>query len=131
MDVATTPSAFGFYLVCRVHETRLQCHNRELWFGNVNKIKKRSRPSLAAPSSSIALAEFAALLAKRLSICAIFSMLGLDAFAVRAVIVVVINLPMFGWVLRGVCVICGYFCHLGKNPLLDNDGFRSFVSFGK
>jgi hypothetical protein len=87
-------------------------------------------PALAAPKYP-ALAELAALLAQRLSTGAIFAMLGLDAFTVRAVIVVVINLPMCGRILRRTCVICRYFRHLCKIPPPDNDDLTSFVSFAK
>jgi hypothetical protein len=51
---------------------------------------------------STPLAEITALLAQRLSICSVFAMLSFDAFTIRAVIVVVIYLPMFGRVLRGM-----------------------------
>lgn len=78
-----------------------------------------------------ALAELTALLAQRLAASTIFAMFSLDAFTVRAVIVVVVHLSIFGRVLWGICVICGYFCHLYKSPPLHCGLLNGFVPFGK
>ena len=57
------------------------------------------------------LTEAYAVCAARLPASAAHAMLGLNALPVRAIVVIVIHVPMLGRVLRRSCVVWGDLCH--------------------
>lgn len=72
---------------------------RSSWRTNTSTLKSRG------------LAELDALVATLLAACSTLTMFRLDSFTIGAIIVIVIDLPVFGWILGGICMICRNFCH--------------------
>jgi len=63
-------------------------------------------------SGAINLTESNAFFAARLASSPVLSMFWQDSLSVRAIIMVVINLPVRWRGLNGICMVCGYFRHL-------------------
>ena len=63
-------------------------------------------------SAQSVLTEFDALLTAGFAASTLLKMFRHDPLAIWAVIVIVINLPVFGRLFDGISMICSYFCHL-------------------
>jgi len=57
------------------------------------------------------LTESDALFAPRFAPCPVFTMLRFDLLPVFAIVVVVIHVPVLGWIFERVCVVRRYFAH--------------------